>query len=182
LNLRHARTASRNSAVLGGGCAASRATLELAIKQALDEHCPDLVGLEVQGVTEPAGNGHALPMADVSGPGGFELPVVQSVPPPRWLTLDEVGDVEPGALSTLSAEGVPMVIANVSGTLLAYRDECASCGETLAEGALDADGMLRCAHCGADFDLTRAGRAAGGEPLQLTPVPLLQDGGVRVAV
>ena len=34
------------------GCAASRATLELAIKQALDEHCPDLEGLEVEGVIE----------------------------------------------------------------------------------------------------------------------------------
>ena len=32
-------------------CAASRATLELAIKQALDEHAPDLAGLEVEGVT-----------------------------------------------------------------------------------------------------------------------------------
>jgi hypothetical protein len=42
--------------------------------------------------------------------------------------------------------------------------------------------MLRCSRCDADFDLRRAGRAAGGEPLQLTPVPLLQDGGVRVAV
>src|SRR5689334_12169839 len=36
------------------GCAASRATLELAIKQALDEHAPDLIALEVQGVTDPA--------------------------------------------------------------------------------------------------------------------------------
>ena len=35
------------------GCAASRATLELAIKQALDEHAPDLAGLEVQGVDRP---------------------------------------------------------------------------------------------------------------------------------
>src|SRR6202035_1743880 len=34
------------------GCAASRATLELAIKQALEEHCPDLAGLEVAGVVE----------------------------------------------------------------------------------------------------------------------------------
>ena len=69
------------------GCAASRATLELAIKQALDEHCPDLAGLDVQGVMEPAGNGHGLPVAAVSEPGGFdsagpepagfELPVIQ---------------------------------------------------------------------------------------------------------
>jgi nitrite reductase/ring-hydroxylating ferredoxin subunit len=69
----------------------------------------------------------------------------------------------------------------VNGSLLAYRNRCAACGETLHDGELDG-GMLRCANCGADFDLPRAGRAAGGEPLQLTPVPLLEAGGLRVAV
>jgi hypothetical protein len=42
--------------------------------------------------------------------------------------------------------------------------------------------MLRGPSCGIEWDLPRAGRAAGGEPLQLTPVPLLESGGVRVAV
>ena len=42
--------------------------------------------------------------------------------------------------------------------------------------------MLRCASCQVEFDLPRAGRAAGGEPLQLVPVPLLQDGDIRVAL
>jgi Fe-S cluster biogenesis protein NfuA len=68
------------------GCAASRATLETAIKQALDEHCPDLAGLEVEGVTEPAKatsttwDACELPMADVALPMAqvVELPVIQS--------------------------------------------------------------------------------------------------------
>jgi Fe-S cluster biogenesis protein NfuA len=61
------------------GCAASRATLELAIKQALDEHAPDLVGLEVQGVVEHPITGHALPIAQVpaSPYTECELPLVQ---------------------------------------------------------------------------------------------------------
>jgi len=42
--------------------------------------------------------------------------------------------------------------------------------------------MLRCPACEVEFDLPRAGRAAGGEPLQLKPVPLLEAGGLRVAV
>jgi Fe-S cluster biogenesis protein NfuA len=51
------------------GCAASRATLETAITQALAEHCPDLAGIEVAGVLEESGavsgiTGMALPMAD----------------------------------------------------------------------------------------------------------------------
>ena len=59
------------------GCAASRATLELAIKQALDEHAPDLAGLEVEGVAD-ATPGSALPMAQrrpAAPPYRAELPL-----------------------------------------------------------------------------------------------------------
>jgi Fe-S cluster biogenesis protein NfuA/nitrite reductase/ring-hydroxylating ferredoxin subunit len=158
------------------GCAASRATLELAIKQALEEHAPDLAGLEVEGVTA----GPAL--------GGFELPMVhvgETVPsepgPARWLPLAPGATARPGQLTATDVEGAELLLANVDGSLLAYRDECAACGARLRDGDL-AGSMLRCRACGAEFDLRRAGRAAGDEPLQLTPVPLLESGGVRVAV
>jgi len=189
------------------GCAASRATLELAIKQALDEHAPDLAGLEVQGVSEPAVGAHPLPMAEVSPGAGFELPLVHNAHPPgstvggpglggldeggrpfaqvqrppRWLALEHAADLGPGELRVLAADGNPFLLANIAGALLAYRNACASCGEALHDGSLHAE-MLRCPHCQVEFDLRRAGRAAGGEPLQLTPVPLLEDGGIRVAV
>jgi Fe-S cluster biogenesis protein NfuA/nitrite reductase/ring-hydroxylating ferredoxin subunit len=156
------------------GCAASRATLELAIKQALDEHAPDLTGLEVEGIVEQ-------PVM-----GAVELPVIHSspaelpmAPPSRWLTLDD--GARPGELRAVEIDGAELLLANVDGSLLAYRNECASCGDRLDDGALD-DGILACARCGAQFDLPRAGRAVGGEPLQLAPVPLLESGGVRVAV
>jgi Fe-S cluster biogenesis protein NfuA len=81
-----ARLALRGSC---NGCAASRATLEQAIEQALAEHAPDLAGLEVEGVVDavpipgapapsPAPNGGCeLPMA---APGAYELPMVRSGP------------------------------------------------------------------------------------------------------
>ena len=168
------------------GCAASRATLELAIKQALDEHAPDLAGLEVQGVTEPD-PGVALPMAsEQPARPTFELPVVQAgpqatEPSARWVSVAQASEPVPGAVQALDVDGAALVLANVEGTLLAYVDECAACGEPLGDGGLDG-GMLRCAKCGCEFDLPRAGRAAGGEPLQLHPVPLLEAGGLRVAV
>ena len=143
------------------GCAASRSTLELAIKQALDEHAPDLVGLEVEGV-------------DGAPPGEDERPV-------RWLAVDEIGDLAAGELRTLAVDGTALLVANVDGTLLAYRDACAACGEPLHDGALTGP-MLRCPHCQVEFDLPRAGRAGGGEPLQLAPVPLLRGQELRVAV
>ncbi len=175
------------------GCAASRATLELAIKQALDEHAPDLAGLEVAGVAETPPAANELPLVDggTRAAGGWELPLVHSpgaplplgaeARPPRWFGLDDGAQLEPGALRGRQVDGVALVLANVDGSLLAYRDECAACGEPLHDAALDGV-MLRCSRCLAEFDLPRAGRAAGGEPLQLTPVPLLTAGGIRVAV
>jgi len=153
------------------GCSASQATLELAIKQALDEHAPDLEGLEVEGVIEMA------PIADGPTPTGFELPLAE-VSPPSWIALDGVAKIGPGELVAFDAGGTALLVANVAGSLLAYRDECASCGEALHTGVLDGR-LLRCGGCGVEFDLPRAGRAAGYEPLQLAPVPLL-DGKVAV--
>jgi nitrite reductase/ring-hydroxylating ferredoxin subunit len=75
-----------------------------------------------------------------------------------------------------------LVVANVAGTLLAYRDACAGCGASLAGGALD-DGVLACPACRRQYALPLAGRSLGPEDLQLQPVPLLEEAGaVRVAV
>jgi Fe-S cluster biogenesis protein NfuA/nitrite reductase/ring-hydroxylating ferredoxin subunit len=136
------------------GCAASASTLELAVEQALQATAPDLAGIDVEGVVEP-------PL------GAFELPMVS------WHVLDV--DVAPGGLAV--ADG--LVVANVDGALLAYRNRCAGCGGALEHGALRG-GTLVCPACALEFDLPAAGRSAEG--LQLTPVPLLRDGStVRVA-
>jgi len=75
-----------------------------------------------------------------------------------------------------------LVIANVAGTLLAYRNACAACGGELAS-ALLLGGTLTCAACGKSFDLPRAGRSTNGDELQLDPVPLLRSAGtVKVAL
>jgi Fe-S cluster biogenesis protein NfuA/nitrite reductase/ring-hydroxylating ferredoxin subunit len=167
------------------GCAASQATLELAIKQALDEHAPDLVGLEVIGADPPA-----APL-EVSGPhppnppfvvvGPDPGPAVAQERPARWIAVEELGDLADGELRPLAVDGEQLLVANIDGSLLAYRDACAACGEPLHGGELTGP-MLRCPQCLVEFDLPRAGRAGGGEPLQLAPVPLLRSGGLRVAV
>jgi len=53
------------------GCPASAATLEHAIKEALEQAAPDLLGLEVEGVVgleEKASDGFSLPMVQVGDP------------------------------------------------------------------------------------------------------------------
>jgi nitrite reductase/ring-hydroxylating ferredoxin subunit len=168
-------------------CAASAVTLELAIKQALEEAAPDLEGLEVLGVAAQTAGGSGLPM--VSGnmaPAvtGMELPVVMSgpAPQPSWVEVHAVAGLADGALAAVSVAGSDLVVANVDGTLLAYRDRCANCGGALHAGALSA-GALACPECERSFFLPRAGRSLDDENMQLEPVPLLRDEGrVKVAL
>ncbi len=203
-------------------CSASSVTLELAIKQALEEAAPDLEGLEVEGVApqltgltpsasgdRPEGEfpGLSLPMAEAAGPTGMELPIVM-VPaspalrdrpegdlagaaahggaaghgPPSWFELPGVADLADGRMLAVELAGAVLVVANVEGTLLAYRDSCASCGGPLHDGELSG-GALECPSCRRRFFLPRAGRSMDEQRIQLEPVPLLREhGGVKVAL
>jgi Fe-S cluster biogenesis protein NfuA len=95
------------------GCPASAATLELAIKDALEQAAPDLAGLEVEGVAAPR-----------SGP----------APTPTWMALDRAGDVAPGELRPVTLHGAYRSACAGCGAGLgdaALRGEilsCARCG------------------------------------------------------
>ena len=165
------------------GCPASASTLELAIKQALDEAAPDLEGLVVEGIA----NG-SVAAAAAPGPGAFELPVVSVAPgaveaAPRWFDLDGAGAaVAEDESVAIEVAGTALVVARVEGTLLAFLDRCADCREALAGGALS-EGALSCPSCGRRYFLPRAGRSLDDDRLQLEPVPLLDDlNGARVAL
>jgi Fe-S cluster biogenesis protein NfuA/nitrite reductase/ring-hydroxylating ferredoxin subunit len=164
-------------------CSASAVTLELAIKQALEEAAPDLEGLEVLGVAPQTTGGPGLPMV-TSAPTGMELPVVMSgpAPQPSWVEVQSVSGLADGALAAVSVAGSDLVVANVDGTLLAYRDRCAQCGAPV-HGGLLSGGALACPECERSFFLPRAGRSLDDDQLQLEPVPLLRDEGrVKVAL
>jgi Fe-S cluster biogenesis protein NfuA/nitrite reductase/ring-hydroxylating ferredoxin subunit len=163
-------------------CSASSVTLELAIKQALEEAAPDLDGLEVEGVAPQAG-GLGLPMATADA-SALELSVVISAPtaPPSWFEVRGATTLRDGAMVAANVAGSDLLIANVEGTLLAYRDLCAACGGTLHDGELSG-GALACPHCSRSFFLPRAGRSMDQDRIQLDPVPLLRElGAVKVAL
>ena len=163
-------------------CSASSVTLELAIKQALEEAAPDLEGLEVEGMTAQTAGGPGLPTVTGMAPTGMELPIVMSAPTPSWVEVASVGRLADGALAAVNVAGSELLVANVDGTLLAYRDRCASCGAPLHDGLLLA-GALSCPECARAFFLPRAGRSMDDDRMQLEPVPLLQEEGrVKVAL
>jgi Fe-S cluster biogenesis protein NfuA/nitrite reductase/ring-hydroxylating ferredoxin subunit len=145
-------------------CSASSVTLELAIKQALEEAAPDLEGLEVEGVSPQA------------------LPVVMSDPTRSWFDIESVASLGDGSLAAVNVAGADLVVANVDGSLLAYRDRCASCDAPLHDGLLLA-GALSCPECARSFFLPSAGRSMDDDRVQLEPVPLLrEEGRVKVAL
>ena len=142
-------------------CRASSSTLELAVRQALEEAAPDLEGMDVEGIVEEE-------EPEVTG---VPLPLIQMNGTPSWHSLSiDVGD----ELVATDVGGVALVVANVEGTLLAYRNRCADCGGALDGGALKA-GALGCPGCGRSYFLPQAGRSMDDDHLQLQPIPLLRE-------
>ena len=92
----------------------------------LEEAAPDLLGLEVEGVAAPPPRPGARTSADLplvidgatAGGNGGRPPAAV----PAWLPLDRAADVAPGTFRASSSAAPTCVVANVDGTLLAYRD------------------------------------------------------------
>ena len=169
-------------------CRASSVTLELAIKQAIEEAAPDLWGLEVEGISEQliaspeAEEGLDLSVITVGGANADAGPAPSGVGPPAWYDVGGMQGLGPEQLRVAAVEGVSLVIANVDGTLLAFRNRCAGCRSPLHRGELSG-GALSCPECGRSYFLPRAGRSLDDRMVQLDPVPLLQGpDGVRVAL
>jgi Fe-S cluster biogenesis protein NfuA/nitrite reductase/ring-hydroxylating ferredoxin subunit len=146
-------------------CRASSSTLELAVRQALQEAAPDLVGMDVEGIAEEE---------EVTG---IPLPTLNGAP--SWHTLDIQA---PALLTSTQVDGLSLVVANVDGTLLAYRDSCPNCSSDLTNGTLD-QGALACPSCGRRYFLPQAGRSMDDDQLQLQPIPLLREAeSIKVAL
>ena len=140
-------------------CPSSSATLDLAIRQAINEACPDLEKLEVEGVTE-------------SKTPGFHLPAGA----PSWTIIGRKEEVAAGDLSTVEVNGTRVLLCNLGGQLYAYRDICPECQSSLQTGALDHD-TLKCPH-GHSFDIRHAGAGIDHREYHLDPFPLIAHNGI----
>jgi Fe-S cluster biogenesis protein NfuA/nitrite reductase/ring-hydroxylating ferredoxin subunit len=154
------------------GCPSSTVTVQLAIQGAVQDAAPEVTDVVVEGMTPPAPQllqiGRRPPDADAGASAG-------------WITLPSVGP--PSSRPVTAAAGdVTVLLCSVRGTLYAYRDSCAACGGSLADGTLERE-RLTCPGCGTHYDVRLAGRGVDDPALHLDPLPLLADSqGVRVAV
>src|SRR6202047_2935968 len=92
-------------------CASSAVTLELAIRHAIEEACPDLAGFEVEGVAED----HP-PQATDGGPAERSKP--------SWIALENAEHLGDGAWMPVRVAGKRLVVCRVDGNLYAYRNNC----------------------------------------------------------
>lgn len=167
------------------GCPSSTVTVKLAIEDAVREAAPEVTEVEVEGMTEPPGHGGPALLQIGPRPEGLNTPGSPAVGTAGnghggWVTLPALGPPSSRPVTT-AADGMPVLICSVRGTLYAYRDACAACGSPMGEGRLDRE-VLTCL-CGARYDVCRAGAGLDDPALRLDPLPLLADSqGVRVAV
>jgi Fe-S cluster biogenesis protein NfuA/nitrite reductase/ring-hydroxylating ferredoxin subunit len=159
------------------GCPSSTVTVKLAITGAVMDAAPEVSEVVVEGVTTTAPAGPALLQI---GPRP-ETTQVQEGNGVSWVTLPDIGPPSSRPVSA-SADGVPVIVCSVRGTLYAYRDACARCGSSLAGGHLARE-VLTCPGCGSSYDVRLAGTGTDDTTIHLDPLPLLADSqGVRVAV
>ncbi len=98
-----------------------------------------------------------------------------------WTALPDFGPPT-GRPTVVAVDGTNVLVCSIRGTLYAYRDACAACGESLGEGTTDGD-LLACPGCGRRYDVRLAGKGRDDPSLHLDPLPLLADSrGVRVAL
>ena len=148
-------------------CASSAVTLELAIRHAIEEACPDLIGFEVEG-------------APAQSAGATVAPHPQRATP-NWIVIDHALQLDDEAGMSVRVGDLRLVICKVNGDLYAYRNNCPTCNMPLNTRMLDS-GLLQCG-LGHQYDVRQAGRCPDNPNVHLDPFPLLiLDDVVKVAV
>ncbi|MEO7960800.1 MAG: NifU family protein [Ginsengibacter sp.] len=148
------------------GCPSSASTLEFGIKQAIEEHCPDLLELKIEGgsMSSLAINGNDTRHTAT-----------------RWEKVTGTHNLENGDMRSKNIEGNFIIFCKVSDNLYAYRDFCPACELPLHSGKLE--GKVLSCRMGHQYNVQLAGRCIDNEELHLEPFPLTNENGeLRISV
>jgi Fe-S cluster biogenesis protein NfuA/nitrite reductase/ring-hydroxylating ferredoxin subunit len=158
------------------GCSSSSVTLELAVQAAIEEAAPEITRIDVEGAEDSA--------EPAAGTGTITHISLGRKPhaAPAMAPIYGLRALAPGRVGPLEIDGNKLIVCRVGTQLYAYRSACPSCAAALDTASVEGP-VLRCAVCGAAYDLPRAGRSLDGNATHLDPLPLVEDGGeVRIAV
>ncbi|HEX3797130.1 MAG TPA: NifU family protein [Verrucomicrobiae bacterium] len=142
----------------------SSLTMELAVREAVEEACPDLLRFEVEAV---------LMQPPIAG--------VAPTEPLHWIVLEDLGELDEGEMRSIELEDAPVLVVKTGGNLYAYRNLCPACGTRLDEGTLKLN-ILKCRR-GHEFDARRAGMCPHRREIHLELFPLLTaNDAVKISV
>ncbi len=148
-------------------CPSSAVTMELAVRHAVEEACPDLMGFEVEGLN-PSKTPQVTNLESGSSPAA-------------WTVLETLDELRNGDVRIAEVAGVSLAICKTNENLYAYRNLCPACGLSFDSIALQA-GWLVC-RLGHQYDVQHAGSGVDNAARHLDPFPLIvEDGSVKVSV
>ncbi len=149
-------------------CPSSTVTLELAVRAAIEEACPDLQGFEVEGIPNSA---EQTPESFAHTPNAA----------PEWTRIEAAEEIAEAGFIPVRTESDSLLICKLDSQLYAYRDHCPACNLPLHLGEMK-NGLMICS-LGHRFDIKRAGSNPDDANLHLNPLPLLtKNGTVQVAL
>jgi toluene monooxygenase system ferredoxin subunit len=91
-----------------------------------------------------------------------------------WVAAADLDDLWEGEMLPVTVDGVPLLLCNVGGEVLAYEDRCPHEGSVLSDGTLDAN-VLTCARHEWVFD-ARSGCGINPSSTCLRSFPVRLDG------
>ncbi|MGZ4049012.1 MAG: NifU family protein [Bacteroidia bacterium] len=138
------------------GCPSSSSTLELGIRQAIEEYCPDLLALEVEGVT-------AIPKTEKKQDKG-------------WKVINGLSELPDGKMIAVESDNIPLIVCRLNNRLYAYRNLCPACERPFTNGTIN-ENILDC-QLGHRYDIQHAGICTDDEDIHLDPFPLLEEDGI----
>jgi len=88
-----------------------------------------------------------------------------------WTDVAAEGEIAPGEMRVVEADGVMIAVANVAGRLHAFEDVCTHDGGELASGCLEGEEIV-CPRHGARFSVVtgEVTAAPAYEPIAVLPV------------
>jgi len=148
------------------GCPGSQATLRNGVEQALRRHVPELESIEL---VEDQPTGGALIRVDAIGIAALKRPAVHD-PADGWRLAVPLDALATGGVARVEVDGVDLILAQVDGKLVCYRNVCAHMAMPLHEGEVDG-GVLTCPWHGFAY-LLESGECLTAPEVQLDPCPV----------
>ncbi len=172
------------------------AALKAEIENALNGFVPDLLGIEIEGLTEQveatakaaALLGSMIAPARSETQQGVKLVQIKRPAPDTkdvsgtWVSVIRSLGFEDGQFKIVNYAGINLLICKLDGDFYAYRNACAVSQQSLDDALFDSP-MLTCSCHGYGYNLRRAGVCIEKPELRLQSLPLkVEDDKVKIAV